>query len=324
MRAKNDIISANKIVARFAPSPSGISHAGNLFSYLLTWLIAKSYNGEVVLRIDDLDSSRSKSKYVDSFLNMLEECGLTYDRGPYFQSRNTQLYAKAFDTLKDMELIYPCFCTRRDLSFQSAPHESDGFRVYDGRCRHLSSDQIAVKASKLASLGRSPAYRLMTDSRRIDFDDAIQGKQSFELDSDCGDFVIRRSDSDFAYNLATVIDDIEEGINFVSRGYDLLTTTPQQIYLYELLGAKAPTYAHFPLLCSYDGRRLAKRDKSATYDSMKASYGSPERVIGHIAYLVGLQAKDQGIRPGDLLDNFDFANVAQNYKGLSSITFDCC
>lgn len=310
------------IVARFAPSPTGISHAGNIYAYLLTWLLAKSQDGKVVLRIEDLDRARSRPEYVDAFMDMLDETGLTYDAGPYFQSGNTARYAEVFEKLSAAGLTYPCFCTRRDLSFQSAPHASDGIHVYDRRCLRLSGDEVSSKSAELAKDGRKPAYRLLTDSREIAFDDLIQGPQSCKLDSECGDFVIKRADDDFAYNLAVAIDDIEQGVNLVSRGCDLLSATPQQIYLYQLLGADEPTYAHFPLICAKDGRRLAKRDKDATYGNMKEALGSPERVIGHIAYITGLQGEDAPKTPAQLLETFDLESMKERYKGEKSIVFE--
>lgn len=284
--------------------------------------MAKSQDGKVVLRIEDLDSTRSRPEYVDAFMKMLDETGLTYDEGPFFQSDNKARYAEVFENLSDAGLTYPCFCTRRDLSFQSAPHASDGIHVYDRRCLGLSDLEVATKTADLAKEGRKPSYRLLTDSRTIEFDDMLQGPQSCVLDADCGDFVIKRADDDFAYNLAVAIDDIEQGVNLVSRGCDLLDATPQQIYLYQLLGAEIPTYAHFPLICAKDGRRLAKRDKDATYDSMKEALGSPEHVIGRIAYIAGIQSEDVPKTPAQLLETFDLESVKVRYNGEKSIVLE--
>lgn len=312
----------NNVIARYAPSPTGDPHAGNIFAYLLTWLIARKADGRIVCRIEDLDTSRSRPEYVSSFLNMIEETGLDFDEGPYFQSDNKELYDEIYNQFNDAGLIYPCFCTRRDLSFQSAPHQSDGLTVYDRRCLKLDESEIAEKSAELAKSNRSPSYRLMTDSREILFDDVVYGPQKSVLDSDCGDFVLKRADNDYAYHLAVVADDIEEGVNLVSRGCDLLSSTPQQIYLYQLLGKDAPTYAHFPLLCAKDGRRLAKRDRDATYDSLKASLGSPERVIGHIAYVSGLIDENEAISPSELLLDFDIESARDKFNETKSIVFE--
>lgn len=322
LKAAGDRISDGHIIARFAPSPTGISHAGNIYAYLLTWLIAKSQSGEIVCRIEDLDGARSRPEYIDSFLTMLQELGLTFDRGPYFQSDNKVSYKKVFGLFDAKGLTYPCFCTRRDLSFQSAPHESDGIRVYDRRCMGLTEEEIASKTLKLAKEGRHPSFRLRTDPRNVSFDDVICGQQESILDKDCGDFIIKRADDEFAYNLAVVVDDIEEGVNLVSRGRDLLGSTPQQIYIYELLGEKPPTYVHFPLICAKDGRRLAKRDEDATYDSLKVSLGTPKHVLGHIAYITGLQEEDAPATPYELLEKFDMESMEALYKNKPSITFD--
>lgn len=310
------------VVGRFAPSPTGVSHAGNIYAYLIAWLIANSQNGEIVCRIEDLDSSRSKQEYTESFLSMLDELGLTYDRGPFYQSNNKDSYEKAFKILDEKGVVYPCFCTRRDLAFQSAPHETDDTHVYDRRCLSLSPYEIDSKTLKLYKEGRYPSFRLKTDSRNISFDDLIYGNQVCTLDKECGDFVVKRADREFAYNLAVVIDDIDEGVNLVSRGRDLLKSTPQQIYLYHLLDERPPEYAHFPLICAKDGRRLAKRDKDATYDNLKALYGSPEGVLGHIAYLGGLLDKDEPTTPSILLDSFDIDSLQDLYGDRQSIIFE--
>lgn len=310
------------VVGRFAPSPTGISHAGNIFAYLITWLIAKSRNGEVVCRIEDLDSSRSRQEYAESFLSMLDELGLTYDKGPFYQSNNEKAYEKAFNILSEKGLIYPCFCTRRDLAFQSAPHETDDLRIYDRRCLNLSPDEIDSKTLELSKEGRYPSFRLKTDSRKISFNDLIYGNQECVLENECGDFIIKRADNEFAYNLAVVVDDIEEGVNLVSRGRDLISSTPQQIYLYQLLGEDPPEYVHSPLICAKDGRRLAKRDKDATYDSLRALFGSPEGVLGHVAYLGGLQDEDRPVSPSKLLESFDPDSLKALYGNKQSITFE--
>lgn len=309
------------ITARFAPSPTGISHAGNIFTYLCTWLMAKGRGGEVVLRIEDLDSSRSKAEYADSVTRMLEETGLSYDRGPYFQSRNKESYEKAYELIEEQELVYPCFCTRKDLAFQSAPHASDNKHVYDRRCKSLSGPEIQERRDALAKEGREPSYRLTTDDRTLIVHDLIYGDRTYNLENDCGDFVVRRADSDFAYNLAVVVDDIEEEIDLVSRGCDLMDCTPMQIYLYQLLDSKVPQYAHLPLICAKDGRRLAKRDEDATYDALKKIHGSPEAVIGHIAYIAGLQEFDEPATPRELLAKYEPGMLERLYKDRDKIAF---
>lgn len=309
------------VVARFAPSPTGISHAGNIFTYLLTWLIAKSEGGKVVCRIEDLDSSRSKKGFADAFLRMIDETGLDFDDGPFYQSSRKEAYASLYKILEGKGLTYPCFCTRRDLAIQSAPHESDRPKTYDRCCLRLSSEEVSAKMRELENEGRKPSSRLLTDSRGIQFEDMVYGDQNFVLDRDCGDFVIKRADDDFAYHLAVVADDIDQGVNLVSRGNDLLPCTPQQMYLYQLLGEDPPRYAHFPLFCAEDGKRLAKRDESATYDALKSSLGSPEHVIGHIAHIAGLQDEDGPATPSELLKGFDSKSLKDKYGSVLSIPF---
>ena len=283
--------------------------------------MVKSQGGKVVLRIEDLDSARSKPEYVDALLRMFEETGLAYDEGPYFQSENIDAYASIYEDLSSKGMTYPCFCTRRDLAFQSAPHGSDRIRVYDRRCKGLAPEEASRRTEDLAKEGRRPAYRIETDSREISFDDLMQGHIARILDRDCGDFIVKRADEDFAYHLAVTADDIAQGVNLVSRGYDLLESTPQQIYLYQLLGKKVPEYAHFPLICAEDGRRLAKRNRDATYDSLKAYLGSPEHVIGHIAYIAGIQDDDEPATPSGLLSSFNLDGFKKDHEGMTSITY---
>ncbi|MBE6465159.1 MAG: tRNA glutamyl-Q(34) synthetase GluQRS [Eggerthellaceae bacterium] len=285
---------SNQIVVRFAPSPSGRMHAGNIASALITWLFARLSNGKVILRIEDLDRSRSKQEHIDNILLDFEKLGLTWDEGPYFQSSNQEAYSEALEVLRESAHIYPCFCTRADLAAARAPHEGE-YAIYPGTCRHLSEEQIST-----ASARRNPSYRIEVPSETIFFDDILQGSQGFTLDAQCGDAILRRSDGGFSYQLAVSVDDALQGISLVSRGYDLLASTPLQMYLLKLLGYEAPNYAHIPLLVSQEGIRLSKRNKDASIDQMLVSYHSFDGIIGHIAYLYGLSDADRPISPDGL------------------------
>ena len=264
-------------------------HAGNIFAALMAWLVAKSQGGEIVLRVEDLDRERSRAEFIDAAQRDFEMLGLTWDRGPFFQHGRDEAYRAAFDELVGKGLVYPCFCSRADLHAASAPHRGEKL-VYPGTCRHLSEAERSQKRHALAEVDprRAPSERLMVDDRTVCLVDQIQGTYIQKLDEDCGDFLIRRSDGAFAYQLAVVIDDAEQGVTSVVRGVDLLPSTPQQIYLQDLLGLPHPSYAHIPLFVASDGRRLAKRNRDAAVDQLVSAFGSPAAVIGHIAFVGGL------------------------------------
>ena len=309
------------LTTRLAPSPSGEMHAGTIFAALLSWLIGRSSGGEVVLRIEDLDRSRSRQEYADRLMEDYSILGLTWDRGPFYQNDRDDEYSAAYGILAESAGVYPCFCTRADLRSMAAPHEGEE-TVYDGRCSHLDGKAITSKTAELESLGRSPSMRLRVPDERISFVDIIQGECDFSIPRDCGDFVVRRSDGGFAYQLAVVVDDHAQKVNCVSRGYDLLTSTPKQMLLYELLGYSIPFFAHFPLFCAPDGRRLSKRDRDATLSAMVQKYGSPEAVLGHIAYKGRLSDADEPLRPEDLLESFTIDRMKREYEGVRSIIFE--
>ncbi len=297
----------NAPVGRFAPSPTGRMHAGNIFAALMSWLIVKSQGGCMVLRIEDLDRERSRETYADQVMRDFEMLGLTWDDGPYYQQDRDEAYAAAFDALEARGLVYPCFCTRADLHAASAPHRGEKL-VYAGTCRHLSKDEVAVK-----SLVRAPSWRLAVTDDVYALDDMIQGSFSQKLDSDCGDFVIRRSDGLFAYQLASVVDDAEQGVDCIVRGMDLLVSTPQQIYLQDMLGYDHCSYAHVPLIVGERDRRLSKRDRDAALDELLVAHGTPAGVIGHVAFTTGLTERDEPLMPQDLLETFDVSGISERF-----------
>ncbi|MBR2140150.1 MAG: tRNA glutamyl-Q(34) synthetase GluQRS, partial [Phascolarctobacterium sp.] len=254
----------SKICGRFAPTPSGRIHLGNIFCSLLAWLHAKSQGGEIVLRIEDLDKVRCPRPNADLLAKDLEWLGLTWDKGAYvsedseryFQSQRFDIYAEHFRKLEEQGLIYPCFCSRGQLHAAEAPHLSDGRILYAGTCKNLTASEREERA-KL----RQPAYRLAVNDEPISFIDGNYGKQSYNLIEESGDFIVRRSDGVYAYQLAVTVDDGLMNVTHVVRGADLLSSTPIQIYIYKLLGFTPPEFLHIPLLMAPDGRRLAKRDK---------------------------------------------------------------
>ena len=292
---------------RFAPSPSGRMHLGNLFCALMAWLPVRAANGEMVLRIEDLDPGRSRMEYAMQMEEDLRWFGLDWDEGgssggpfgPYYQSQRTQLYEKCFSELREKGLVYPCYCTRGELHAAQAPHREDGMPVYSGRCRHLSEEERAKLSQR-----RRPAFRLEVPNREIHFTDGYQGSYTENLAHDCGDFIIRRSDGVFAYQLAVVADDGEMGITQVVRGCDLLDSTPRQLYLYELLGYSAPQFYHIPLMMSEDGRRLSKRDHDQDLGFLRSIYHSPEPLLGLLGNRAGLLDRPEPVTARELVEEF--------------------
>ena len=298
-------------VGRFAPSPSGRLHLGNLACSLLAWLSAKSQGGSIVLRIEDLDAARCPRIYADQLEEDLRWLGLVWDEGgsdggphgPYYQSECAGIYTESYRKLEGMGLVYPCFCSRAQLHAASAPHTSDGNVVYPGTCRNLTPAQIAEK-----SRTKAPAWRIKVPDEEITFIDGHMGEYGEWLPEDCGDFLLRRSDGMFAYQLAVVVDDARMGVTQVVRGSDLLSSTARQIYLYRLLGLTPPSFAHCPLLLDAQGRRLSKRDGDQSLEHLRGRYTAPE-IIGKLAYLYGLQDRPEPRTPESLLPDFDWAKV---------------
>lgn len=304
------------VVGRFAPSPTGRMHAGNVFAALMAWLVAKSQGGRMVLRIEDLDVERSKPEYIDAVQRDLEALGLTWDEGPYFQHDRAEAYQAAFDALAAQDLTYPCFCTRADLHAASAPHAGEK-PIYPGTCRHLT----AVEREERAFI-HPAAWRLSVPDANVFFVDQVQGYHCQNLARECGDFIVRRSDGAFAYQLAVVVDDAEQGINSVVRGFDLLDSVPQQYYVQTLLGLRHPTYAHVPLLVAKDGRRLAKRNHDAAFDALLERFKTPAGIIGHLAGITGLAPTCDPVSPEELLAQFSLEALPTQLKDLQHIRWN--
>lgn len=312
---KNAIFAPMK--GRFAPSPTGRMHLGNVYSALLSWLSVRSQNGQWVLRIEDLDPQRSKIEYAQQLEDDLRWLGLEWDEGgldgarsplpadSYVQSRRGEVYQQYLALLEEKGLTYPCYCSRADIMATQAPHESDGRIVYAGTCRpgRVSSEDLGKR------LGRKPATRLMVPDEDISFIDGHYGAQSVNLAHHCGDFVLRRADGAWAYQLAVVVDDALMGITEVVRGCDLLLSAPQQIYLYRLLGFAEPHFCHLPLLCNEAGQRLCKRDKSLDLGEMQKAGYSAEQIIGLLGYHAGLIDRPEPITASELIGLFAWDKV---------------
>ena len=290
-----------RVVGRLAPTPSAGLHVGNLFSCLIAWLAAKSAGGEVVLRIEDLDISRCKPEYAHHIMHDLHRLGLTWDNDEVmWQHDRTSAYDAAFAHLKELGLTYPCFCSRADLHAASAPHRGERY-LYAGTCRNLSREEIAEKVAL-----RPAAQRMKVPAETWAIDDGIQGPFRQNLANECGDFIIRRSDGVYSYQLAVVVDDLAQGVTEVVRGYDLLDSAPQQEYLRATLqpGAAPLRYAHIPLLLDAQGRRLSKRDHDQTLDGLLERFGTVPRFLGHLAFITGLRTFDAPVTAQELLTDF--------------------
>ena len=282
---------------RFAPSPTGRMHLGNVFSALLSWLSVKSQGGEWLLRIEDIDPDRSRQEYADQLMADLEWLGLVWDGEPVYQSQRSEIYQHYFDQLVAQGLTYPCYCTRADILATQAPHESDGRVVYKGTCRHLPPRP-----------GVAAATRLVVPHTEISFADGHYGLQRVNLARQVGDFIIRRKDGAWAYQLAVVVDDALMGITEVVRGRDLLLSSPQQMYLSRLLGFIPPVFIHLPLLCNDAGQRLSKRDRSLDMGSLRDRYSALE-IIGMLAHAAGLQPTAAPVSARELLPVFAWNKI---------------
>ena len=286
------------IKGRFAPSPSGRMHLGNVYAALMSWLSAKRQGGQWLLRIEDLDPQRCRREYAQLLEDDLLWLGLEWDEGglegrgasgPYCQSERSEIYAHYLQLLQERGLTYPCYCTRADIMATQAPHESDGRVVYAGTCRDLPPRP-----------GVPAAVRLRVPDSDITFCDQVYGPQCINLARHCGDFILQRRDGAWAYQLAVVVDDALMGVTEVVRGEDLLLSTPQQIYLQQLLGFPTPRYQHIPLLKNEAGQRLSKRDRSMDMSILRQQY-TPQELIGHLAHRTGLLPEYRPLTAQELL-----------------------
>ena len=386
------------VVGRFAPSPTGRMHLGNVFSSLLAWLSVRSQGGKLVLRIEDLDDRARSGPWDALLMDDLRWLGLDWDEGPYYQTDRIDLYADAVRQLDDMGLVYPCFCTRAELHAASAPHASDGTPVYAGTCRGLTAAEVAAR-----SKARPPALRLKVppvqgiassrgpfesdapeskhskteltdfgnsmpreltfgdcsergvrggaasqdtadgtcggaalqgaagdvrgaaasrsaaggDAGVMHFEDRTYGLQREVLAEECGDFLVRRSDGVYAYQLAVVVDDADMGVNEVVRGCDLLGSTARQMYLQDLLGYAHPSYAHVPLLVAPDGRRLSKRDRDCDVGVLREHFGTPGALLGRLAYVAGLVPSPEPRTADKLVDEFRWSAVCEHRDNIA-------
>ena len=286
-------------VGRFAPTPSGRMHLGNVFAALMAWASVRSKNGEMVLRMEDLDTQRTSADFAEILRDDLAWLGLDYDRETEPQSKRSDVYDKYFDSLKERGLLYPCYCTRSQLHSVNAPHLSDGTYVYPGTCRNLQNPPA----------GRKPSWRVMVTDKLWTVEDHVQGHYELNLATDCGDMVVRRADGVYVYQLAVTVDDGEAGVTEVVRGMDLLSSAPRQMYLQELFGFSHPEYAHVPMLLAPDGRRLSKRDRDLDLGELR-KHITPEQLIGALAHAAGFIDKKEAISAKELASVFTWDKLS--------------
>ncbi|MEX0846773.1 MAG: tRNA glutamyl-Q(34) synthetase GluQRS [Ilumatobacteraceae bacterium] len=291
---------------RFAPSPTGPLHVGNLRTALAAWLSARSQHGGFLVRMDDLDPVTSSPVHAAGQLADLDALGLIHDGAVVSQSARFDLYREAITRLDAQGLVYSCFCTRREIrEAAAAPHGAplpDG--AYPGTCRSIT----AAQRRDHERAGRPMALRLLTHGEVVAFDDVVYGRFEGAVD----DVVLQRNDGVPAYNLATVVDDHLQGVTEVVRGDDLLSSTPRQIHLQRLLGFDQPVHAHVPLVLGADGERLAKRHGAVTLADMAAARVDVTGVLAMLGHSIGLCDVDEPVTADGLVERFRWADVPRD------------
>lgn len=301
---------------RFAPTPSGRMHIGNIYAMLGAWLSARSSNDAIYLRIEDIDEPRVVPGAADLIMDDLQWLGLDWDGAPVYQSARHPLYEDALRALQRLTiddsgavtadatgsatpLIYPCFCSRADIRAASAPQEGDRFMIYPGTCRRLAETNPDEVRARLAQ-GRRHSLRIAmpASNSTIAFEDRVFGHQEFNVTREIGDSVVRRADGLFSYQLVVVVDDLAMGVDDIVRGRDLLRSNALQIWIRQALtGSTDYSYAHLPLIDNASGQRLAKREKSLDMGILRKRGATPERIIGYCAWLLGLQGDPHSTHP---------------------------
>lgn len=299
----------NVIRGRFAPSPSGRLHLGNMLSSLLCWLDIRSFGGELIFRLEDLDPERSYEDYARLMAEDLRWLGLDWDLGwpeqrGYSQGERQELYEAAIARLDAMGLLYPCYCSRSQRLAASAPHPGEARDDGGCACRSLSQ----AERLELAQRGRRGAYKVIVPNEVVNIIDGHYGPCSQNLAQDGGDFIVRRSDGVFTYQLAAAVDDGLMGVTRVVRARDLLGSAPRQSWLIALMGLTPPEYCHGPLLVSPQGRKLSKREGDLNMEALRQRF-SPRELTGRMAYMLGLIDRPEPLTPAELIPEFSWDRV---------------
>ncbi len=277
-------------------------HVGNLLCAMVAYLSAKSKGGRFVIRIEDLDAMRCPKTRAIDILELLGAIGITSDEGILYQSERTAAYKAAEDLLRARAEIYPCFCSRAELHAPDITRLPDGGILYPRTCKRLSVQDRLERAKRI-----NPSLRISVPNETVTFTDGVCGEQSQNLESACGDFILRRSDGVYAYQLAVVVDDGESGVTEVVRGADLLYDTARQIYLQRLLGLPTPNYYHIPLVCDKTGRKLSKSEGDSALRLFQTY--SPQQIIGELAFAAGIMDEPRPTDLKSLIPLFDIGKI---------------
>ncbi len=296
-------------MGRFAPTPSGRMHLGNVLSCLVAWLGAKSAGGQVLLRIEDLDPRAQDRDVAEQLMDDLLWLGIPWDGEPVWQSERGDAYDEAIERLGEMGLTYPCFCSRAELHAATAPHAADGTYIYEGTCRDLSAEEVARRLAERPAAIRVRVPETDDPTGTVVVEDAVYGRHEECLARECGDFLVRRSDGVVAYQLAVVVDDAAMGVTQVVRGRDLLSSAARQSWLARQLGAEPPSWAHVPLMVAPDGRRLSKRDRDLDLGVLRERGTRPEAIVSFLARKLGLLSDGDEATPAELAADFSFERI---------------
>jgi glutamyl-tRNA synthetase len=296
---------------RYAPSPSGDLHLGNMQTALLAWLFARVAGGQFVLRVEDLDRPRMRPGATERMMEDLHWLGIDWDEGPdcsgpyapYVQSERIDIYEQTLQRLLASDQVYPCYCSRAEIAqIASAPQQgSEGGTRYPGTCRRLTQ----MKKRQYEAMGRKPSLRFrVDDEREVTFADLWNGPCTQQVQQAVGDFVVRRSDGIFAYQFAVVVDDGLMHMNQIVRGVDLLSSTARQILLFEALHFPVPAFVHVPLVLDENGNRLAKRQQSKGLGPLQEAGMAPEQIVGRLAANCGLSEPGSVISAAELVERY--------------------
>jgi glutamyl-tRNA synthetase len=285
-------------LGRFAPSPTGVLHLGNLRTALASWLSARKAGGRWIVRMEDVDGPRCRRDLGEAQLRDLDSLGLASDEPVLWQSNRSEAYREALARLHWFNRLYPCVCTRKDLQvLASAPHAEDGLRPYPGRCRARAWE------------GFDRVLRLRLPDGPVAWEDRLLGPQIDDPEALTGDPLLFRRDGCFAYHLAVVVDDGAQGVTEVVRGGDLRPVTATQVRLQEALGLPRPAYAHLGMVAAPDGSRLGKRAGALGLDALAARGIAPAYVLGWLGWSLGCRSRPEPCRANDLIAEFDWARV---------------